>query len=188
MGRNSDRDPVRGDHRAWRFPASQHLRTDIPAFDRAAFPKHASGWVWHLYVFAAVVPAICEEIAFRGILLHGLRKRYTPVRLTIAAGMIFGLFHFTLFRIGPTAFLGMVITAITLMTGSIFPGMLLHLGNNALGVWGGANAFSLDALQWWQYLGPIVIFKLAIFIIYRNRTPYPDFGRPNYRPRLMRPA
>jgi ABC-type Na+ efflux pump permease subunit/membrane protease YdiL (CAAX protease family) len=142
---------------------SQDLLTGIPG--------------WQIYIFAAFIPAICEEIGFRGVLLHGLRKRFRPEVLTIVAGLIFGMFHFTLFRIAPTAFLGMVLTAVTLLTGSIFPGMLLHFGNNALGVWASAHEISLDGLRWWEYTGTVAILGMALYIIYRNRTPSPDTHR-----------
>ena len=56
------------------------------------------------------------------------------------------------------------------MTGSIFPGMLLHAGNNALGVIGG-NWFNLETLQWGHYAAAAAIFSLSLWIIYRNRTP-----------------
>ena len=57
------------------------------------------------------------------------------------------MFHVTLFPIAPTAALGMIPTLIAWMTGSVFPGMLLHAGNNAIGVLGG-NLLSLEVLRW----------------------------------------
>ncbi|HLQ76306.1 MAG TPA: CPBP family glutamic-type intramembrane protease, partial [Terriglobia bacterium] len=125
---------------------------------------------WQLFIYVAVLPAICEEIAFRGMLLTGLRRRLRPVTLVIAVGLIFGLFHMTLFRIAPTAALGIVLTAIALMTGSIFPGMLLHMGNNAWAVWAGLHDFDPDNMNIWQSTALITIFALSMWIIYRNRV------------------
>jgi hypothetical protein len=84
-------------------------------------------------------------------------------------GLIFGLFHMTLFRIAPTAALGMVLTAIALMTGSVFPGMLLHAGNNAIGVLE-PSWFSIEALHWPHFAAAGMIFALSLWIIYRNRV------------------
>jgi membrane protease YdiL (CAAX protease family) len=125
---------------------------------------------WQLFVLLAVLPAICEEIAFRGILLSGLRHRLRPVTLAITVGLVFGMFHMTLFRIAPTAVLGVVLTAIALMTGSIFPGMLLHMGNNAWGVWAGMHDFDADSLGPWQSAAMLAVFALSMWIIYRNRV------------------
>jgi hypothetical protein len=86
------------------------------------------------------------------------------------------MFHFTLFRLAPTAFMGMVITTVTLLTGSIFPGMLLHAGNNAFGVWAGTKGYSFTTLDWWQHGVAAWILAVTVYIIYRNRTPYPDLG------------
>jgi membrane protease YdiL (CAAX protease family) len=88
-------------------------------------------------------------------------------------GIIFGLFHFTLFRIGPAAFLGVLLTTIALLTGSIFPSMVFHGINNALALWTESHGWPIDALDWWHYGLATVIFGLAMWIIYRNRTPYP---------------
>src|SRR5262249_48656516 len=77
--------------------------------------------------------------------------------------------HMTLFRIAPTAVLGIVLTAIAIWTGSIFPGMALHMGNNAWGVWAGMHDFDADSLGPWHSAAMIAIFVLSMWIIYRNR-------------------
>ncbi len=149
------------------IPAPQQL---LERFSQNLIPKGMSSW--ELVFYAAVLPAICEELAFRGILLSGLRRKLRPTPLIIGVGLIFGIFHVTLYRLAPTAVLGMVLTAIALMTGSIFPGMLLHAGNNAIGVLGG-SWFPLEALGWPQFAAATAIFSLSLWIIYRNRTPLP---------------
>ena len=128
---------------------------------------------WQLYLLVAVLPAVVEEIAFRGVLLNGLRRRFRLAVLPLVVGIIFGLFHFTLFRIGPAAFLGVLLTTIALLTGSIFPGIVFHGINNALALWTESHGWPIDALEWWHYGLATVIFGLAMWIIYRNRTPYP---------------
>jgi sodium transport system permease protein len=130
--------------------------------------------LWQLILFASILPGICEEIAFRGTLLYGLRRKLRPITLALAVGLIFGFFHVALFRIIPTAFLGVTLTAMALLTGSIFPGMMVHAGNNALGLWMGKLGVSAGDLTWWWYLAAAAVFALAFYILYRARTPYPD--------------
>jgi len=48
--------------------------------------------------------------------------------------------------------------------------MLLHAGNNALGVVAG-DWFRPDILLWTHYAAAAAIFALSLWIIYRNRTP-----------------
>jgi len=89
--------------------------------------------VLQLVFFLAVLPGILEEIAFRGVLLHGLRRRLaSPWAAAVACGVIFGLFHVSLFRIVPTGLLGIALAVVVIRTGSIYPAMLWHFLNNAL--------------------------------------------------------
>ena len=150
------------------IPAPQQL---LERFAADIIPRDMP--IWQLYLYLAVLPAVCEELAFRGVLLNGLRRRLRPVALVVAVGAIFGVFHMALFRIAPTAVLGMILTAIALMTGSVFPGMLMHAGNNAFGVWAETNAFSVESLEWPHYAAAASIFALSLWIIYRNKTPLP---------------
>ena len=60
--------------------------------------------------------------------------------------MIFGFFHFALFRIVPTAVLGFLLTSVALLTGSIFPCMCAHVGNNALAIFFARHHVDLEAL------------------------------------------
>lgn len=147
------------------IPVSEELvRSSTESLIPAGMPQ------WQLLLYVAVLPAICEEIAFRGMLLSGLRRRFRPMTVAVVVGLIFGFFHMTLFRIAPTAALGIVLTAIALMTGSIFPGMLLHMGNNAWAVWAGQHDFDPDALGAWQSAALLAIFGLSMWIIFRNRV------------------
>lgn len=91
--------------------------------------------LWELVFFIAVMPGVLEEIAFRGVLFSGLRKRFSrPWAAVLVSAMVFSVFHVSLFRIVPTAFLGIIFAVVVLRTGSIFPAMLWHFLNNFLSV------------------------------------------------------
>jgi membrane protease YdiL (CAAX protease family) len=150
------------------FPVPQRM---LEQFGRDLMPESIP--LWQLILFAAILPGICEEVAFRGTLLYGLRRKLRPLPLAVSVGLIFGFFHVALFRIIPTAFMGMMLTAMALLTGSIFPGMLVHAGNNALGLWLGEMEISAGNLAWWWYLAAAAVLALAFYILYRARTPYP---------------
>ena len=150
------------------FPVPERV---LEQFAREVMPADVP--LWQLLLLIAVLPGICEEITFRGPLLYGLRRRFHPVTLALVVGLIFGLFHVTLFRILPTAFLGVALTAMTLLTGSIFPGMVAHAGNNATALIAGMSGFEVGNLDWWAYLLAAAVYALSFYILYRNRTPYP---------------
>ena len=150
------------------FPVPQQV---LEQFARDVLPKDMP--TWQLFFFIAILPGICEEIGFRGTLLHGLRRRFHPAVLALVVGVIFGVFHIALFRIIPTAFLGVILTAIALLTGSIFPGMVIHAGNNGFALWASRSGFELEKLATWHYAAAAAIFALSFYIFYRARTPYP---------------
>ena len=132
--------------------------------------------LWQLMLFLAVMPGILEELAFRGVLLHGLRKTLGPVGICLVVGGIFGLFHVSLFRLLPTAYLGATFAAVVLLTGSIFPVMLWHFANNAIAVVPAHMGWIAEdpSIPWWGYALGLVGLLVALWIIWSVRTPYPD--------------
>jgi sodium transport system permease protein len=131
--------------------------------------------IWQVVLFLAVLPGVCEEIAFRGVLLYGLRRHFRPIPLALVVGIIFGLFHVALFRLIPTAYMGFLLASVTLLTGSIFPAMAWHAINNA-------SALVPSRLGWVQegeplgaaaYVGALLGLALSFWILWRWRTPYP---------------
>jgi len=86
----------------------------------------------------AIIPAIFEELFFRGYLFSALRARLSPWWTILASALLFGLFHvvttdrLSVERFLPTAFLGVVLGWVCWRTGSVFPGMLLHACHNGL--------------------------------------------------------
>lgn len=128
---------------------------------------------WQLFLMIAVLPGVCEEIAFRGVLLYGLRRRYSMPGLALVVGMVFGFFHFDMLRIVTTGILGIVITAVALMTGSIFPGILLHVGNNALAAWLPGAGVSPEELSPALLSLAVPAVLGLIWVIWRHRRVYP---------------
>ncbi len=126
---------------------------------------------WELLLLVAVLPGICEEIAFRGLFLQSVVKRYGRLKGALVAALVFGLFHFQLFRIIPTAVLGLILSMFLLLSGSIFPGMLAHALNNAVAVWLAEAGIPTHRLDIWMYLLSGMLFLSCLWIVYRNREP-----------------
>jgi sodium transport system permease protein len=150
------------------IPIPQHM---IEGLDELLIPKHIP--MAQLLLFLAVMPGIFEEIAMRGLLLHGLRRRLHPAALALVVGLVFGFFHFDLFRLMPTSCLGVLLAAVTLLTGSIFPAMFWHASNNAIALLSAKQQTILAELNPICYLSGVGILALAFWVIWRNRTPYP---------------
>lgn len=82
----------------------------------------------------AVLPALCEELLFRGLFLGGLLTSARPRNAILVSAVVFAVFHFVLFRFAPTLFLGLVLGLLCWRSASVIPGMLLHLLHNGLTV------------------------------------------------------
>lgn len=98
------------------------------------FADILSGNVLAVLLVIALAPAVCEEMLFRGVILHSLQARYrVPSAITITA-VLFGLYHMSLIKFIPTGLLGMLLCIVVWKTGSIYPAMLMHFINNAISV------------------------------------------------------
>jgi ABC-2 type transport system permease protein/sodium transport system permease protein len=87
-----------------------------------------------IVVTMAVVPAICEELCFRGFIFGALRTRLSAALTIVVSALLFGVFHEILYsgRLLPSMFLGLILGWVRLRTRSVLPGMLLHALNNSL--------------------------------------------------------
>jgi len=97
----------------------------------------------------AVLPGVCEEILFRGFVLRGLASRLSPPAAILWTAVLFGAFHFDLYRFLPTTVLGILLGALVWLTGSLWPAMLLHAANNTIAVLAN-NVDALKNIPWLQ--------------------------------------
>jgi len=151
----------------------------LESFGQALLPSNIPAW--QAVALLSILPGIFEEITFRGALLYGLRGRLHPAGVALVVGLVFGLFHVALFRLAPTAALGVMLAAVTMMTGSIFPAMLWHAVNNGLALALAELKYPLAESGAGQQLAALAILAAAFWLVYRNRTPYPGL-RPWRRP------
>lgn len=143
----------------------------IEGFSQSVLPEGIP--FWQLILFLGILPGAVEEIAFRGLLLHGLHRRLHPVALALVVGLVFGLFHVVLFRLAPAIFLGILLAVVTMLTGSIFPAVLWHILNNILAILPITQQLPLTQLNPAGYLIATGMLAAAFWILWRNRTPYP---------------
>ncbi len=81
----------------------------------------------------AVVPAICEELAFRGVLQSQLAKSFKNIHLAIwVTAIIFSAIHFQFFGFLPRMVLGAIFGYVLIYSGSIWMPILAHFINNSI--------------------------------------------------------
>jgi membrane protease YdiL (CAAX protease family) len=85
-----------------------------------------------------VAAPISEEVCFRGMLFGGLRERWPRIAAALISGLIFGGLHATtgISAVPPLIIFGFVLALLYEKTGSIIPGILLHMLNNSVALLG----------------------------------------------------
>jgi ABC-2 type transport system permease protein/sodium transport system permease protein len=129
---------------------ARHLRERFSAvLENLQETREALGWG---VLVVGIVPAILEEIFFRGLLFNALKTRSSAAVTIGVTGLLFGVTHILLDgvlgleRLVPTLVLGLILSAVCWHTGSLWPSMVLHALHNACLI--GINPESVP----WQWL------------------------------------
>lgn len=120
--------------------------------------------LWLSILCISIAPGVCEELLFRGAILGLVKPKLKPIVQCLLVGLLFGLFHLSVFRIGPTAVLGVILTALTVWSGSIFPSMLVHILNNSAAILMGKYHLEETFLSFWPASVILGLLGLALFI------------------------
>jgi membrane protease YdiL (CAAX protease family) len=120
---------------------SDHFQSDLElqqAFsDKRIFAFIGGTWKSFFYnlILIAIVPAVGEELTFRGVLQHlfvkGTRNMHVGIFMSAA---LFTLIHFQPFNVFPIFALGLCYGYIAAIMGSLWYTIILHFMNNALNV------------------------------------------------------
>ena len=119
-------------------------------------------------VSTAVVPALLEEFAIRGVILQPAR-RYGMAFAIISSSVIFGIMHGNLIQ-APFAFIvGMCFAFFAIKCDSLWIGVILHFINNAFSVIIGYLSEKMSEatlnLTYYIIIGVVVLAGIACFVI-----------------------
>lgn len=166
------------------YPIQSDVMTELEAFSRLL---KTAPYPWLPYVLMAALPALCEELAFRGFVLSGLRRigsKWWAIGLT---AVFFGFAHGVIQQSLAAATVGVVLGYIAIQTGSLVPCILFHLSYNAL-MFG--TAWLADLTREWDswampfrelsadevvYRWPVVVtggLMAALLLRWLHRLPY----------------
>ena len=81
-------------------------------------------------VIIALIPAVGEELTFRGVLQQSLTRKMNPHIAIILSSAIFSFIHFQFYGFLPRLFLGMLLGHMFYITNSLWTSMLMHFVNN----------------------------------------------------------
>ncbi len=110
----------------WVYPLSDLVKQQLVGLN------FESDNIWLPLVVFALLPAVCEELAFRGFILSGLRHMGHKWPAIVISSVFFGAVHAFFQQSISACLLGMILGFIAVQTGSLLPCVLFHATHNAL--------------------------------------------------------
>ncbi len=120
-------------------------------------------------VLFALLPAICEEMLFRGVILNSLRKYGMLVAVGMSA-LFFSLMHMNLLQIPYTFLLGIVLGLVVYFTRNLWLSVFMHFVNNGTVLLLGYLNDEAYGFVWYDILwgiGGLMIFGALLFLLYK---------------------
>ncbi len=111
------------------YPFSAEVSAQVEAFSKAM--GQAPHW-WIPLLLIAVLPAVCEEIAFRGFILSGLRHLGHKWWAILGTSIAFGAVHLFLQQKISAAAVGILLGILAVQTASLIPCITFHALYNGL--------------------------------------------------------
>lgn len=125
---------------------------------------------WQILLVMALLPAICEELAFRGFILSGLRHLGHKWGAIVFSSIFFGVAHGILQQSISATLVGLVMGYLAVQTRSLLPCVLFHLTYNSMSL-----SMGLKGLEWverwpvlksvWQVSAEGVSYPTALTIV-----------------------
>jgi sodium transport system permease protein len=130
------------------YPVSERVQESL-----AGLMANPPG-IWQLVLVLGLVPAVIEELAFRGFMLSGFRRLGHKWRAIALSSFFFGITHAIFQQSIVACLLGLVIGYIVVQTGSLLPAIAYHFVHNALALLATqVTAATLAAHGWLRALG-----------------------------------
>ena len=108
--------------------------------------------LWAVLGLLAVLPAVCEELTFRGFVFGGLVKQGGALRAILITSLFFGFTHTILQQSIAACIMGLMLGLIAWRTGGVICCICVHVINNVLSIglaWLPANHYDLPpSLSW----------------------------------------
>jgi len=127
-------------------------------------------------IIMAAVPAVIEELFFRGVILSSLMKKTNIVIAVLISSLLFSFMHFSLIKIFPTFLLGGVFAYVVYKTNSIIPAMVLHFANNSMSIIAQNALPNIDVDTLWIIEGQLeykfIVLILIIILIKKGKIIY----------------
>ncbi len=138
---------------------------------------------WVIFVIA-LIPAIVEELLFRGLVQRSFEKSMSPMRAAVATGIIFASYHLNPSSFVPLAAIGIYLGFLAMRADSLWVSMATHFYNNALAtiifyfhfdddyvITGNAEKMSTGMLLFTFWLFGLIFLISTIYFIHITKKP-----------------
>ncbi|MBR6681099.1 MAG: CPBP family intramembrane metalloprotease [Clostridia bacterium] len=145
----------------------------------------------YLVVAYAILPAICEEFVYRGILCHEYEKGGV-MRAVVLSSVFFGLLHFNLQNLPVYIFSGVVLALTLYATRSLFGSILAHMIYNVFGLFGQRYMSSLynmtGSTKFFIFMVTLVFLVSGIIFCAEASRLYKKYLYRGYSAKYRQPA
>jgi membrane protease YdiL (CAAX protease family) len=118
-----------------------------------------------LTVFAiAMLPALAEELVFRGVLARSLATRLHPAAAIAISSAVFAIYHLQLAQMVTTFVLGLWLGFLTLRARSVVPAMIAHLLNNSIAILISRNELPTTITWMNDHPAPVLVGALVCVV------------------------
>lgn len=89
---------------------------------------------WAALLLIALLPAVCEELLFRGYMFSAFRGKMRLCNAMLLVSLLFAISHMSLIKVIPTAMLGVALAYGAYCSDSVITSALMHFLNNGFSV------------------------------------------------------
>ena len=131
--------------------------------DSLGLPLNTVGWLFVNLLIAGVLPAICEELLFRGIIFQGMKERFSALASVLLNGLLFALMHQSIQQFIYPFILGCVLSVLMHRTNNLLYPILMHMANNFMTIiisflqLNGYINLPLANMPWWLIIIAILL-------------------------------
>ena len=116
------------------------------------------GFLLKEFILSCILPGFCEEFLLRGIMLNASKKFTNTRYCLIISSILFGLMHLNINQFFYATILGFMMGYVVIVSGSIFPSMIMHFLNNFL-----SNYFYYGNVLNWPFARTFTKIENVIF-------------------------
>ncbi|MBN1674391.1 MAG: CPBP family intramembrane metalloprotease [Kiritimatiellae bacterium] len=135
------------------------------------------------FVALILLPALAEEVLFRGVMLRGFLRLYSVRTAVLVSALLFALIHVNPYQMPLSFVLGLVTAWLFIRTRSLWPCILLHGLNNLLALYAGMLGLDIPGYDrpspvaafqplWFDLLGAVLLaVGLAAAMLFLRAAP-----------------